>query len=177
MKLLTAFAATLLLCFALTQTSCSNGNDVVFKTKDDSLKFAKAYYQKYPGENSVTTQYRSDSAGATGFGPILWKDVLNYEAAYDKQPIIYNPAGVALQGFAIDTTGYSMIQKNPIIKGLYLRFGRKYDGSFTIMVLGTNAKGYIMTDNIAKDSTLGDGAPSNFDNIPPCPQICPTVEP
>lgn len=169
-KTLLAIAAITVL---LTYTSCVSGSGGGFKSHEDSMRFAKAYYDKYPEENSVKIKYNSaDSIAAKGFGPITWEQVLAYKARYDKKPVIYSPTGVALDGFVIDTAGYNMILANKDIKGLYLRLGIKDDGAYTLMTLGTDSSGRVMKLSGKSINGVTNGN-SNFDNIAICPTYCP----
>lgn len=174
MKILPSLLTLALLCALITYTSCVNQTSE-FRTKEDSLKFAKSIFAKYPDENSVITPYRyEDTSMKKVFKPISWEEVETYKKLYDRKPIIYGPDGVAMKGYFIDSTGYSMIKSNPIIKGLYLRLGRKPDGLFTIMVLGTDRKGNVVRDMMGKEMLPKQPKDStNFDNTPPCPNDCP----
>jgi hypothetical protein len=166
LKVLAAIAA---LCVLFTYTSCTGGG-TVFRTHQDSMAFAKTYFDKYPEENSVKTVFNSvDSIAMKGIIPISWQTATKYSESYDQKPLIYNPAGDPLKGYFVDSAGFSLIQANPQIKGLYLRFGRKTDGAFTIMLLGTDSKNYLIKDS----KTNGD---ANFDNTLPCPKECPPNE-
>ena len=155
-------------------SSCKQ-QDSGFSSKSDSLSFAKAYFDQYPEENNVKTQLKSDSGSASAVQPINWEEVLRFRAQYDKQPLIYNLKGAALKGFSVDANGFRQIRNNENILGLYLRFARRDDGSFTIMLLGTDEKGNVIEGNqqtqmkSAKDSTMD----SDFDNVDPCPEGCP----
>ena len=174
MRLLTALAGILLLCFMLTYTSCTNGAGTTFRTKEDSLAFAKTYFEKYPGENSVRVKYGNEDTLMKGIKPITWATVKTYQSNYDKNPFILSPTGVPLNGFTVDSTGYAKLLNSKKIKGLYLRFGVKVDGAFTIMILGTDAKGNVMKDTINIKGGVGDGTGTNYDDTPPCPTACPT---
>jgi hypothetical protein len=168
LKVLTAMAAITML---FTYTSCTTGGGTGFTSKEDSMKFAQAYFDKYPEENSVKVKY-GDTVPMRSLQPITWAQETKYSLSYDKKPLIYSPTGVPLQGFFVDTTGYAMIQANKAIKGLYLRFGKKDDGSFTIMLLGTDSNNKLIKDSV-KTGGYGGGIPSNFDNTPSCPNFCP----
>ena len=155
-------------------TSCNQAG-TAFTTKADSLNFAKAYFNQYPEENSVKIKLKSEIGSASAVQPINWQEVTRYRDQYDKQPLIYNFKEEALKGFLVDANGYKKIQSNSNIKGLYLRLARKDDGSFTIMLLGTDESGKVIEGNkqnqmkSAKDSTED----SDFDNLDPCPENCP----
>lgn len=146
-----------------------------FTTKEDSLNFAKAYFDQYPEENSVKTKLKSDTGSATAVQPISWEEVLRYRDQYDKQPLIYNLKGEALKGFAVDANGYNQIKMNNNIRGLYLRLARKDDGTFTIMLLGTDDKGNVIGDNTQTQlkSATDSSKDSDFDYVDPCPANCP----
>jgi hypothetical protein len=166
LKVLTAIAA---ICVAFTYTSCTSGRGSAFKTHEDSLAFAKNYFNKYPDENSVVTRFSSDDTTIMkGIQPITWATVTKYSGKYDVKPLIYNSAGEALKGYMVDSTGFSMILANKEIKGVYLRLGRKDDGAVTIMLLGLDGKNHLI-----KDSTGGYNGDVNFDNTLACPKICP----
>ena len=171
MRPLTALAGIFLLCLIFTYTSCTNGSGTIFRTKEDSLAFAKNYFEKYPGENNVRVKYGGDTT-MKGLTPISWPTVKAYQSNYDKNPFILSPAGVPLNGFNIDSAGYTKLLNSKNIKGLYLRFGVKSNGAFTILILGTDAKGNVMKDTIR--GGVGDGTGTNYDETPPCPVNCPT---
>ncbi len=171
MKMIKALAVFAGLCILLTYTSCTSGGSG-FTTKQDSLNFAKAYFNKYPDENSVIAKYNSDdSVVAKGFGPISWTTVKAYEQAYDKNPLIFSLDGKPLKGYIIDTAGYSMLKANKAIKGIYMRLGKKADGAITIMILGLDASGEILKDSAEK--MPGENPPGTYDNTDPCPKNCP----
>lgn len=164
-----------LLCFGVLYLlpSCQQPG-ASFQTKEDSLKFAKAYFDLYPNDNSVVTKWNSDSGSSSAVQPINWDEVLRYKEQYDKHPLIYNIKGEALKGFLVDANGYSQIKGNNDIKGLYLRLARKDDGAFTIMLLGTDETGRVIGENKAQMRSAEDSAKdSDFDNVDPCPASCP----
>lgn len=157
----------------ITFASCNSGDGVSIKSRADSLRFARTYFNKYPEENSLKIKYRSaDSIVAKGVRPITWGEVERYKVSYDKHPLIFSPDGTTLNGFLIDSTGYSLIVRNKNIKGLYLRLGKKDDEAYTIMLLGTDISGAVIRDsgyvNQGTYSISGD-----FDNVLPCPTNCP----
>ena len=155
-------------------SSCKQSGST-FNNKVDSLSFAKAYFDKYPEENKVKTKLKSDTGSATAVQPINWEEVLRFRTQYDKSPLIYNLKEEALKGFSVDANGFAQLRNNAKIMGLYLRLARRDDGSFTIMILGTDEKGNVLEANqqthmkSAKDSTEY----SDFDNLEPCPADCP----
>lgn len=155
-------------------TSCKQPGSS-FINKEDSLSFAKAYYDLYPEENSVKTLLKPDSGSISAVQPISWEQVIRFRDQYDKHPLIYNLKGEALKGFSVDANGYNQIKSNDAINGLYLRLARKDNGAFTIMLLGLDENGKVIGEGqqiqmrAAKDSTHD----SDFDNIDPCPANCP----
>jgi hypothetical protein len=155
--------------------SCkSGGSKDPFSTKEDSVKFARAVYKLYPKE---VTQDVDDTLVLPGNGvqPITWDTVLAYQNYYDKEPKIFDPGNKPYMGFSVDPNGYKMITSNTAIKGLYLRLGRKGDGSYTIMLLATDTAGNILQKkNLeARPAGGGGGGSTNFDNTVPCPANCP----
>ncbi len=154
--------------------SCDSTDSKTFSNKNDSVAFARAVLDQYPEASSG--RLVSDTTGfplpgpGDGFSPISWETVEDYSKRYDADPCLKSPTGVFYQGFSIDTAGYTRLMRTPSIKGLFMRLGKKPDGGYTIMILGTDAEGKIInTASVAgapKDST-------NFDQIPPCPAQCP----
>lgn len=146
-----------------------------FNNREDSLKFAKAYFDQYPEDNSVKTLLKSDSGSSSAVQPLNWEEVLRFREQYDKHPLIYNLKGEALKGFMVEAIGYDKIKMNNNIKGLYLRFARRDNGAFSIMLLGTDEKGNVIGENqrAQKKSAKDSAEDSDFDNLEPCPIDCP----
>ncbi len=169
-----------LLFVAYLTSGCDAGKTTQnLNNKEDSLQFARSVLQKYGSENILLSQ-EQDSApssrvmGMDSMQPITWATYLKYRDYYDQNPLLFNPDKKAYKGYTIDAAGYAKLIGNPAIKGVYLRLGRKEDGSYTIMILGTDASGQILTTSDML-STEGDGD-TNFDNILPCPTNCPKIE-
>lgn len=163
----------LFLC-AVSFTACNENRGTQFSSKEDSLSFAKSVMEKYP--DGITSMQDSTPAKALPFSekgmqPISWDTVVNYRTFYDKNPLLFNPLKQPYKGFSIDAAGYTNLLGNPAIKGLYLRLGRKGDGSYTIMVLGTDSAGNILQTGAALPATSE--AISNFDHLGSCPDTCP----
>lgn len=163
---------------------CDSNSGKQFASKQDSLSFAQAVMEKYPGEKAGDSFQQDTSgpakgrtfqqAGSTeGVQPISWDTVLMYQANYDKDPQMKSPKGYYYQGFSVDSAAYQSIIKTPSIKGLYLRLGKKTDGSYTIMLLGLDAKGNVMGGNKSNKADGGANGDTNFDNTNPCPENCP----
>ena len=162
------------LIMAIHVTSCTNrSTSAAFNSKEDSLKFARAVYVRYATEVRQDKLDTSWMPGDVGVHPISWDTVQAYQAFYDKEPQIFNPQNQPYKGFGIDANGYAWIVKNKAIKGLYLRLGRKGDGSYTIMLLGTDSSGNILQKKNLGTAVGTDGEPSNFDNVAACPSLCP----
>ncbi len=177
-NLLKVLASLLVVAFAT--AGCNSGDSTQsFNSKNDSLQFARSVLQQY-GRESVLQSQEQDSVprarvmGVDSMQPITWKTYLKYKDYYDQNPLIFNPDRKAYKGYTIDAAGYTRLMNNPAIKGLYLRLGRRDDGSYTIMILGTDANGEVL---ITSDSLRTDGdGDSNFDNILPCPINCPKID-
>ncbi|ODT54273.1 MAG: hypothetical protein ABS68_02820 [Niastella sp. SCN 39-18] len=156
--------------------SCQSPQSPAFNNKQDSLAFAQSVAKLYPLEVCPPKGPVTDTAKTTKITSISWPTVLDYEQRYDRNPQIKSPGGDYYQGFSIDTEGWSMLQQQTSIKGLYLRLGQKPDLSYTIMLLGTDANGKIINQVIAKDSLQKQYEAekfTNFDNLEPCPAFCP----
>lgn len=158
----------------------SRKNGPALSSKNDSLAFARNVMKAYGTENVLSGQEQERPAGARimdkdSMQPISWATYLKYRDFYDKNPLIFNPDNKPYKGYTIDAAGYAKLMANPAIKGLYLRLGRRDDGSYTIMILGTDASGQVLNSSDSLD--LGDGGgDTNFDNILPCPAHCPKVD-
>lgn len=156
---------------------CSNpASGTIFQTKEDSINFARAVYQLYRQDVTNSAPDTSLLPGTDGVHPITWDTVQAYQEFYDKDPRLFNLKNEPYKGFSIDANGYAWIKKNTAIQGLYLRLGRKGDGSYTIMLLGTDSSGNILQKKSLRTAADANGDPSNFDNTIPCPDDCP-VEP
>lgn len=166
-------AAVSAVCISL--ISCDSNDSKTFSSKSDSLAFAKAVMDQYPEERAGrsvrdTTNPVSDPKPSDGFSPISWATVEAYSKNYDADACLKSPIGQYYQGFSIDTAGYNRLKRTLSIKGLYLRLGKKADGSYTIMVLGTDSNGNIINTGITSMAPLDS---TNFDNVRTCPDFCP----
>lgn len=163
---------------------CDGNTGSQFSTKQDSLSFAQAVMEKYPGLQAGSApeklvQDTTPPAGGrsfqnVGMEPITSATIEKLSGNYDKAHPLKDPKGFYYQGFSIDPAGYAQLLKTPSIQGLYLRLGKRDDGSYTIMVLGTDKNGKLInppTAGVAARDTLTDF--TNFDALPPCPQDCP----
>lgn len=154
--------------------SCNSGDSKTFSNKTDSLAFAQAVMDQYPEARSTRmvsdTSTPASSKPGDSFSPISWQTVEDFSKRYDESPGLKSPQGFYYQGYSIDTAGYNRLMKTTSIKGLYLRLGKKPDGDYTIMILGTDANGKIINTEATAASPRDT---TNFDNIPPCPDLCP----
>ncbi len=156
---------------------CNETSTSKMQTKTDSLDFARKVMEMYP-DSAISTPARSarTSRAAVGdtsidlSGYLPWDSVLKYKDNYDKDPFVMPGLPKAYFGFMLKKETYRAILDNASIEGLYLRFGRRSDGTYTIMVLGTNADGNL----IEFSNEQAAGAHSNFDNLTPCPFTCPS---
>lgn len=161
--------------------SCTGNSGKQFSNKQDSLSFAQAVMEKYPGQKPLSSPQRDttgpDKPQPYDMQPISWETVKKYQSNYDSDPQIKTPGGLYYKGFSIDTAGYSTLIKTTAIKSLYLRLGKRDDGSYTIMVLGMDAKGNIIHTITGPGTGYEGDEPTNFDNLPPCPANCPPLDP
>ncbi|MFT3979691.1 MAG: hypothetical protein QM687_04420 [Ferruginibacter sp.] len=155
---------------------CGQNDTKPLETKEDSLVFARSIMDKYPQEGlhqqkpaDTIPGGKGGTAEKYGFSPISWSTAQSYMANYDKDPQLKSPYGYYYQGFCVDTAGMIILRQTKEIKGLFLRIGKKDNGEYTVMVLGTNASGKII-DTLSKD---GDPKGTNFDALDPCPNTCP----
>lgn len=163
--------------------ACNTGSSSpTLNNKQDSLSFARDIIKLYEAKQagpSVSQQEDTllQSAGPVtdGMQPIGWDTFEKYKKYYDDNPLLFNPQKQAYKGFVIDTAGYKMLMANAEIKGLYLRLGRKEDGAYTIMILGTNASGQVIQTSGALINTSSTD-PSNFDQLKSCPVDCPDID-
>lgn len=175
-----ALLQAILLIAIVTMNACQTkqGNQV-FNTKEDSVQFAKIVIEKYPNEFLELGDTSILPTKHYGVQPIPWDTVVAYKDYYDKDPKLFNLRNEAYKGFNIDPAGYARIMKNPNIKGIYLRLGRRTTGEYTIMLLGTDINGKIISQeeipgpqtnlNSPKDTT-------DYDHLDPCPTNCPDIE-
>lgn len=159
--------------------SCAGNSGKQFTTKQDSLSFAQAVMEKYPGQRPAPVSASlQDTAVPQPYvmQPITWETVKKYQSNYDSDPQLKTPTGLYYKGFSIDTAGYSTLIRTPAIKSLYLRLGRRDDGSYTVMILGMDAKGNIIHTITGPGTGYEGDEPTNFDNLPPCPANCPPLD-
>jgi hypothetical protein len=162
---------------------CNSGSSSpTLNNKQDSLSFARDIIKLYEAEQPgrILSQQQDSIVQSTisvtgGMQPIGWDTFEKYKKYYDENPLLFNPLKQAYKGFMVDTAGYNMLMGNTEIKGLYLRLGRKEDGAYTIMILGTNASGQVIQTSGAMINTSATD-PSNFDHLNPCPQDCPDID-
>ena len=151
--------------------ACGGNEGKTFSNKTDSMAFAKAVIEQYENEPRAGRVLADTLENGDGFSPISWEQVEDYSKRYDANACLKSADGVIYQGFCIDTAGYNRLLRTKEIKGLYLRLGTKPNGANTIMILGTDQNGKIITTGgsaavAPKDST-------NFDNLNGCPTNCP----
>lgn len=155
---------------------CNETSTSKLQTKTDSLEFARKVMEMYP-DSTVATAPRmartsraavgDTSVDLTGYLP--WDSILKYRDNYDKEPFVIPGVSKGYFGFMVSKETYRAMLNNPKIEGLYLRFGKRSDGNYTIMILGTDASGNL----IEFSSESAAGGQSNFDNLTPCPNACP----
>jgi hypothetical protein len=159
-----------LLSGALLQ-ACTEQGSTTFKSKEDSIRFARSVLANYPDALSDTSRPSVAPQGpGQGVAPINNQLMRAYFRLYDADPKLFTPGGQPYQGFGIDTAGWKSIKNNPKIFGLFMRLGRKPDSSYTIVLQGLDARGRIINNG------LKDGAPkdtTNYDQVLDCPNSCP----
>ena len=155
----------------LINTGCNNNsNNDCFKTQKDSIEFVKKVMNVYPNEfPSVKTESTKNipkdvsAFSAVPFQGITWQTVMDYSTAHDSAPLMAI-GGVVVKGLMIDENGLTTIRGlRSQIKKIYLRFGRKSNGDYTIMLLPVDDSG-----NVNKTDGL-----NNYDHLDPCPTYCP----
>lgn len=154
-------------CNENTQNSC-------FKTKEDSIKFAKTVIAIYPETQGAKIadfgNNPNKSFGQKKFNPIDWDKVLEYAVNYDSNPLIKDK-----KGFMIDQRGLSLIKANNNYSQLYLRFGKYTNSSiinndYTVMIIPLDGESEILSRSAG---TERQGENSNYDELDPCPRACP----
>ena len=149
--------------------SCNETGSGKAGTKEDSLRIAKKIAEDYPVELSKLSSM-SKSALSLEQTYITWDTVLAYKNDYDKNPLFCIEGKEPIKGFLVNKETYKSMMENTNIEGLYLRFGKKGDGTYTMMLLGTDAEGNLleMTNEVDPDQPR-----ANFDHSSPCPTSCP----
>lgn len=162
--------STLSLVTLLFLAACNNGEDqVCFKTQEDSLKFARAVMSKYAdslakNESINWVDASQKMAAAPLAAPLPWDSVVKYANAHDASPL-FRIGGNPTKGLMVDENGLNYVrgldQRN--YTKLYLRFGKKSNGDYTVILLPVKPNGEIeKIDN------------RNYDHLDPCPSSCPT---
>lgn len=155
---------------------CNETSSSKMQTQSDSLEFARKIIEMYPDSTVATAPLTARTSRAplgdtsidlSGFLP--WDSVIKFKDNYDKDPFVIPGVTKGYFGFMVSKETYRAMLDNTNIEGLYLRFGRKSDGNYTIMLLGTNAAGNL----IEFSNEQAAGAHGNFDNTLPCPSNCP----
>lgn len=174
--LITAFAVGLFLHSCQSSTSPKIN---CFKTKQDSLNFAKNVLQIYPElqgplDVEFSREQKNWAARPSGFDGIDYKWVKIYANNYDSVPLFLDK-----RGFIIHEEGLSLIKNNPNYKLLYLRFGkrtsdRKVKNDYTVMILPLKSDSTFVFKG---DGTLSRGTDSNYDYLDPCPKCLNSTEP
>lgn len=166
MKKLISSLPILLLVFL---AACNNqSKSTQFKTREDSLAFARAvisaYDTSWKPESLAVTERDVQKFSAAAFAPITWQDVVDFSNSHDAAPL-FRRGGVPVKGLMVDANGLSYIRSLPAAtySKLYLRFGKKADGSYTVMLMPVRTNGQVdKVDN------------KNYDHLDPCPSSCPT---
>ncbi len=171
MKLLFKILGTFFLCSILLNFIACKGDPGkdCFKTKQDSLDFANAVLKKYSIEKkSLFVVKFVESSALAPSEPVPWETINRYKESYDLKPIFKNPDSVAYKGFILNAKSFAAFKGNPNCYQLYLRFGLKDNGEYTVMVLPMdNAKNLLQTTALPADQDL------NHDHLDPCPSECP----
>lgn len=180
MKKYFSLLTALLLFTIVLLSSCDNDKaGKVFSSKEDSVQFAKTVIKQYPGSFLEMGDTSTLPTKGKGVQPIPWDTVLAYKDYYDKDPKLFNLQNEAYKGFTIDPAGYSRIMKNARVKGIYLRLGRKVNGEYTIMLLGTDGNGKIISQEELPGQQREVYSPkdtTDYDRLDPCPANCPPIE-
>jgi len=172
MKLLLKFPfAIFLFAILLSFTACNDdsGKDC-FKTKQDSLAFAKAVLKTYPNEKNLplVVTFAERSAAIAPSEPVAWDTIDRYKRQYDQSPLLQKPGGAYYKGFILNATSFAAFKSNANCAQLYLRLGTKDNGEYTIMVLPMDK-----SKNLLQSMPSPAGMNLNHDHLDPCPSECP----
>jgi hypothetical protein len=187
----------LVISFAFLNSGCNGtGSSSCFKTKEDSIVFARKVDSIYPKQIS-NTQLKVDSLprkplevsfavpkstmeklapnARYNMMPISFDDVELFARNYDHDPLLKEPGtnGRPYKGFKIDASAYSLLKrKHGGYEELYLRFGRRPSGEYTIMILPM--RGNRLAYRGPRDDSKRTDPDNNYDHVDPCPDRCPT---
>lgn len=172
MKLLLKFPFTIFLFAILLSFSACNDDSGkgYFKTKQDSLAFAKTVFKVYPGERNVSliVTFSENTAAAVPSQPVSWETIDRYKSQYDASPLLQKPSGAYYKGFILDAASFAAFKSNANCAQLYLRLGTKDNGEYTIMVLPMDK-----SKNLLQSMPSPTGVNLNHDHLDPCPSECP----
>ena len=166
---LAVFLLTILIGFSACNEEAARD---CFKTKQDSLAFAKAVFQAYPAEKNMplTVTFAERTAATAPSEPVSWDIINRYKEKYDLSPILVKPDGTPYKGFILDTGSFSFFKGNNKCSQLYLRLGKKDNNEYTIMVLPMDNAGYLLQ---SAPVTSPGQQNLNHDHLDPCPTECP----
>lgn len=180
-KNLPFFAWLCILFTFISLCSCTNngsGANDCFKTKEDSIAFAKNVYRIYAlgGEEVLITASFSknnmNAAGVEKFDPVDWEYVKRYASNYIKNPLFNGT-----KGFTIDERGLRLIKGNPNYKQLFIHLGKYTDdpnirNDYTLLILPMDANRKFIHKGVANRGANESGN-NNYDYLDPCPVVCP----
>lgn len=163
------FTIASMLFLSLFFISCDQGAGSISLTNTDSSNIALAYLKAHSNESNIqalakttfqdTTQKKFSAAA---WAPLPWSTVENYSFNHDQSPLMVSQGNI-VKGLMIDATGLSAVRALPAtVKKIYLRFGKKPTGEYTIMVLPVDGN-----NNVRKSDNM------NYDHLDPCPTYCP----
>lgn len=162
--------------FILLLIGCNNetSTKTEFKTKKDSIQFAKAILQIYPeAQEPQKAGFGDGSQQALSIDkmkPIAWTRLKSFAGNYDKIPFLKN-----VQGFFIDANGLESLRRNNAYNQLYVRFGKHTDdeninNDYTIMFIPLKADSTVLHKG---DVNVAIDANNNYNYVDPCPVVCP----
>ncbi len=163
---------TLLLITFFSACGVQENNTVndCFKTKKDSVDFAKLVYEKYQLDTGAKqVSFVDPSLKTMQSEAVPWDTITKYAANYDRNPILTQPGGgLNYKGFKLNATSFSQMKNNASCAQLYFRLGKKDNGDYTFMVLPMNSN-----NDIIQTRSLPAGQNINHDHLDPCPTVCP----
>src|SRR5688572_757978 len=136
------FAATLAAIIGCNQQS---SNSELFKTKADSIAFAKKIFEIYPEEQGPKiADFGGGKKSIKTLDNINWSRVLEYGANYTKHPLIRNK-----NGFLIDANGMNLLRSHTNYQQVFLRFGKFSDDpkvldDYTVMLIPLGAERRVL---------------------------------